>query len=86
MRSAWSVRYFVRSFVGNRIAMLWHCRSFCFVIWTGSRIRGGGLMPQGEFSCGDGSRNGLLTPKDMIAYYETQLAWTPSSRRSGMRR
>ncbi len=28
-----------------------------------------------------------LTPKDIVAYYETQLAWTERSpRRAGMRR
>jgi hypothetical protein len=84
---AWSVRYFVRALVGSRIAMLVALPFFLLRHLDGfAHPRRQADAALGVFIWGRKSERSL-TPKDMIAYYETQLAWTQSSpRRSGMPR
>jgi SAM-dependent methyltransferase len=84
---AWSVRYFVRAFVGNKIAMLVSLPLFLLRHLDGfARPRPRADAARGVFMWGRKSERSL-TPKDMVAYYETQLEWTQdSSRRSWMRR
>jgi hypothetical protein len=84
---AWSVRYFVRSLVGTRIGMLASLPFFLLRHLDGlAHPRRQADAALGFFMWGQKSERSL-TPKDMVAYYETQLAWTQSSpRRSEMRR
>jgi len=72
---AWSMRSFVRALLGNRVAvlvtlpffMLRHLDSFAH-----PRLRADAAL--GFYIWGRKSERSL-TPKDMVGYYESQLAW-----------
>ncbi len=83
---AWSVRYFTRAFAGSRVALLAalpfyllrHLDSF-----ANPRARADAAL--GFYMWGRKSERSL-TPKDMVAYYETQLAWTQRAPRGSVAR
>jgi SAM-dependent methyltransferase len=79
---AWSVRYFIRAFLGSRAAILGALPFFLLRHLDGfadPRRRADAAL--GFFMWGRKSEH-TLTPKDMVAYYETQQAWTQGAARS----
>jgi SAM-dependent methyltransferase len=83
---AWSVRYFLRAFIGSRIAILAALPFFLLRHldrFADPRRRADAAL--GFFMWGRKSEH-TLTPKDMVAYYETQLGWTQGSSRGSMER
>lgn len=83
---AWSVRYFMQAFVGSRIAVLAALPFFLLRHLDGfasPRRRADAAL--GLYIWGRKSERSL-TPKDMVAYYESQLAWKQSAPRRTMAR
>jgi SAM-dependent methyltransferase len=81
---AWSTRYFVRAFVGSRIAILVALPFFLLRHldrFADPRRRADAAL--GFYMWGRKSDH-TLTPKDMVAYYESQTAWTQADRRGSM--
>jgi SAM-dependent methyltransferase len=73
---AWSVRYFLRAFFGSRIAILAALPFFLLRLidpYAHPRRRADAAL--GVYMWGRKSERSL-NPKDMVAYYESQLSWT----------
>lgn len=79
---AWSVRYFVRALSSERMATLVSLPFFLLRhLDRFAHPRQQADAALGLFIWGRKSERSL-TPKDMVAYYETQLAWSQNSPRS----
>ena len=73
---AWSVRYFVRAFLGSRIALLTALPLYLLRFLDNfSHPRRKADAALGFYIWGRKSDRSL-TPKNMVAYYESQLGWT----------
>jgi SAM-dependent methyltransferase len=73
---AWSVRWFVRAFAGDKIANAAAIPFYWLRLldrFTRARARADGAL--GIYFLGRKSEHSLV-PKDMVAYYESQMTWT----------
>jgi SAM-dependent methyltransferase len=74
---AWSVRYFVRAFLGSRIALLAALPFYLLRLlddFANNRRKADAAL---GFYIWARKSDRSLTPKDMVAYYESQLGWDP---------
>jgi SAM-dependent methyltransferase len=74
---AWSVRYFVRAFLGSRVALLAALPFYLLRLlddFANNRRKADAAL---GFYIWARKSDRSLTPKDMVAYYESQLGWDP---------